>query len=287
MTAHPARLVLLVALLAVLPSVGPASQTLTLPNRSDSVRFLVIGDSGTGGRAQRELAADMTAYRARFPFTFAIMLGDNLYGSERPHDYARKFEAPYRRLLDVGVEFNAALGNHDELNQRFYAPFHLGGQRYRTFTKGNAQFFVLDTNYLDPTQMQWLQDALVASTADWKIAYFHHPIYTAATRGPSLDLRAVLEPLFVEQGVDVVFAGHEHLYERLKPQRGVQYFVAGGAAKLRRGDLRASPETAVGFDRDQTFMLVEIAGDQLAFQTIARRGLTVDKGVITRNPVDP
>lgn len=261
-----------------------ADQELTLPLVQGSVRMLVIGDSGTGDSAQIDVARQMANVRAKFPYDFAIMLGDNMYGSERPQDYSRKFEAPFKTLLDAKIEFHAALGNHDDPNQRFYKPFNLGGQRYRTFKKGNARFFVLDSNYMDPEQLQWLEKELQASGSDWKIPYFHHPIYTAATRGPSLELRTVLEPLFLKYGVNVVFTGHEHLYERLKPQKGIHYFVAGGSAKLRRGDLQKSAQTEVGYDNDRTFMLVEIAGDTLHFQTLTRSGTTIDKGAIQRQP---
>ena len=264
-----------------------AAQSLKLPLGQDSVRFVVIGDSGTGDSGQIEVAKQIASSRSKFPFTFGILLGDNLYGSERPQDYAKKFERPYQALIDAKVEFHAALGNHDDPNQRFYKPFNLGGERYRTFKKGNARFFVLDTNYLDPGQLKWLEKELQASGSDWKIPYFHHPLYTTATRGPVLEARAALEPLFEKYGVDVVFTGHEHVYERIHPQKGIYYFVAGGSAKLRSGDLRKSPITAVGFDRDRTFMLVEIAGDQMYFQTIARTGTTVDSGVIRRREVRP
>lgn len=278
---------LLLAALLACYAVAVTAQDLKLPLIQDSVRFIVIGDSGTGDSQQIEVAKQMAAYRAKFPFTFGILLGDNLYGSERPQDYARKFEQPYQALLDAKVEFHASLGNHDDPNQKFYKPFNLGGERYRTFKKGNARFFVLDSNYLDPEQLKWLEKELAASGSDWKIPYFHHPLYTTATRGPVLEARAALEPLFEKYGVDVVFTGHEHVYERLHPQKGIVYFVAGGSAKLRSGDLRKSPITAVGFDRDRTFMLVEIAGDQMYFQTITRTGTTVDSGVIRRREVRP
>ena len=92
----------------------------------------------------------------------------------------------------------------------------------------------------------------------------------------------MLEPIFVKYGVDVVFAGHEHIYERLKPQKGIHYFVNGGGAKLRGGDTRRPSMTAVGFDTDRSFMLVEIAGDVLTFQTLSRTGKRVDSGSIRR-----
>jgi hypothetical protein len=174
------------------------AQELALPRKSGSVRFLVLGDAGTGDREQFDVANQMVRYGRVFPFTFAIMLGDNIYGSERPQDFDKKFIRPYKVLLDADVEFHAALGNHDDPNQRYYKPFHLDGNRYRTFKKGNVRFFVIDSNYLDPEQVKWLEKELSESGSDWKIAYFHHPLYTTARRGPEVELRAVLEPLVRE-----------------------------------------------------------------------------------------
>jgi hypothetical protein len=263
------------------PAAAPAS---ILPNADGSVKFLVIGDSGTGGGAQYALAEHMVRAHERFKFDFAIMLGDNLYGNENPSDYIDKFEKPYRRLLDAGVKFYASLGNHDEPAQRFYKPFNMGGERYYTFEKGDVAFFVMDTTYMPPAQVQWLQKELETKTNKWKIAYGHHPLYSSGARhGSEMDLRALVEPLFLKYGVDVVFAGHEHFYERLQPQQGIYYFVQGAAAKLRRGNIRDnSPMTAKGFDTDHSFTLVEIEGDRMFFETIARRGQVVDSGVIPR-----
>lgn len=269
-------------LLIALTQTAPAPLQVTLPLRDGSVRFLVLGDTGTGDRAQYEVGALAERYRQAVRFPFAIMLGDNMYGHERPQDYVNKFERPFAALLKARVEFHASLGNHDDPNQRFYKPFNLGGERYRTFKRNSVRFFVLDSNYMDPTQLQWLEKELAASGSDWKVAYFHHPLYTSATRGPQIELRKVLEPLFVKYGVEVVFTGHEHVYERSKPQNGITYFVAGGSAKLRRNDLRRSATRASGYDDDRTFMVVEVDGDQLHFQAVSRTGVTIDKGTITR-----
>ena len=83
--------------------------------------------------------------------------------------------------------------------------------------------------------------------------------------------------------MSVVFAGHEHFYERIKPQKGVYYFISGSGGKLRKGDVKkGSPLTDKAFDRDMSFMLVEVADDQMHFQVISRTGETVDSGVIGR-----
>jgi hypothetical protein len=94
----------------------------------------------------------------------------------------------------------------------------------------------------------------------------------------------VLEPLLVRYGVNVVFSGHEHVYERLVPQKGITYFIDGSSGQLRKGDVIPSPTTAAAFDQDQTFMLVEVTEAQLSFRTISRTGRLVDSGVIRRRP---
>jgi hypothetical protein len=92
----------------------------------------------------------------------------------------------------------------------------------------------------------------------------------------------VLTPLFQKYGVNVVFSGHEHVYERVKPQDGIYYFVLGSSGQLRYHNLRFAGEIQTGFDGDRTFMLVEVDGDKLYFQTISRTGLTIDSGVLSR-----
>jgi hypothetical protein len=270
-------------ILASVVAAGSAAVEITLPRQENSLRMAVIGDSGTGDARQREVGTVMAEAHQMFPFDTVLMLGDNLYGSEGPADYVRKFEAPYKPLLDADVKFYASLGNHDTPNQANYRLFNMDGRRYYSFKapRQDVRFFALDSNYMDPKQIEWIEQELQKTSERWKIAFFHHPIYSSGARhGSDLELRSVLEPLFMTFGVDVVFAGHEHFYERLKPQQGIAYFTNGGAAKLRRGNIVTGTLTAKGYDQDNSFMLVEIAGDELHFQTISRKGLTVDSGVV-------
>ncbi|HJQ83203.1 MAG TPA: metallophosphoesterase [Candidatus Binatia bacterium] len=286
------RLVGLLAGLALVLAVGPASATrVTLPLREDSVRFAVIGDTGTGAEPQYRVARLMAEYRAEFPFEFVLMLGDNIYGRETPDDMRRKFELPYAPLLGAGVKFFASLGNHDEVSQRFYGPFNMNGDRFYTFrsTRQSVRFFALDSNYMSADQLRWLDAELARSDEKWKICFFHHPLYTSgAKNGPSVALREELEPIFVRHRVSVVFSGHEHVYERVRPQKGIYYFVAGGGGKLSRGILRPEQRITVrGFDRGHHFMLVEIVGDELFFQAVSETGETVDAGTLPRPHVEP
>ncbi len=272
-------------MLLITSLVAPAlAQQLQLPNKPGSVKFAVLGDTGTGSSSQYAVGKQAAAWHARFPFEFALLTGDNMYGSDDPKDFQRKFEMPYKPLLDAGVKFYASLGNHDDPNQRLYKPFNMNGERYYSFKPANGvRFFALDSNYIDDKQLQWLEKELAASGSDWKICFFHHPLYSSGDRHGSADLqREQLEPIFLKHGVDVVFSGHEHFYERLKPQKGIAYFTIGNSAKLRKGDILKTDMTAKGWDRGYGFMLMEISDDLLHFQMIGESGQTIDAGSVPR-----
>jgi hypothetical protein len=277
---------------AVAPAPGTASaqapaptRELSLPNRTSSLKFFVLGDFGTGDREQYALAERMAAVQSAFQATFIITVGDNIYGGERPQDFKKKFEAPYKALLDRGVKFYASLGNHDAREQAHYAPFNMGGRTHYSFDapRGNVKFIAIESDYPTPKQIAWLQEEL-ASNNNWIIPYFHHPLYSSGRRhGPHVDLRATLEPLFLASNVTVVFTGHEHFYERTKPQQGLTHFIVGSGGQLRKGNLdKRSTITARGFDTDRAFLAVEIDGDELFFNAIDTTGAVVDSGRIER-----
>ena len=254
---------------------------LTLPGRTASVKFAVLGDFGAGHPAQDRVASQMAALRARFPFEFVITTGDNIKGSQdTPADFAERFERPFRALLTGGVRFYATLGNHDKPANRSYPPWNMNGRRYYTFAVRNVRFFALDSNRPDRVELAWVEQALSGATEDWKICYFHHPLYSNGEKHtPALELRVLLEPLFVRHGVDVVFSGHQHVYERLRPREGITYFVTGSAGDDVR-TLRRSADTAASFDREQTFTAVEVSGADLFYETVSASGVTVDAGGI-------
>jgi predicted phosphodiesterase len=268
----------------------PASQLppgqIALPNKPNTLHFAVIGDNGNGEKAQYVVGEQMLKWHNRFPFSLVVMCGDNIYGSDRPQDYKRKFYDPYKALLDKGVKFYASLGNHDSREQRHYEYFNMGGELYYSFKapKEDVRFFALESTYMDPDQLKWIESELKKSGEKWKIVFFHHPLYSSAyTHGSQLKLRAVLEPLFIQYNVSLVLTGHDHTYERIKPQNGIQYFVEGSSGQLRKGDLRrGSPLTAFGNDTDTTFMLMEIDGDNLTFNAITSAGDIIDSGVFSR-----
>jgi hypothetical protein len=264
---------------------APAQPAVALPNQDGSFKFMVLGDFGTGDREQYELGGQMASLHNRFKFDTAVLVGDNLYGSERPQDFEKKFERPYKPLLDAGVKFYASLGNHDSREQRYYKLFNMEGKLYYSFSpKPDVRFFALESTYPVPEQIEWLEKELSSSGSRWKIVFFHHPLYSSGDRhGSDIRLRAVLEPLFLKYNVSLVLTGHDHFYERVTPQKGIAYFVVGSGGKLRRGNIdRDSGLTARGFDTDLAFLACEITGDQLYFNAISRTGQTVDSGVWRR-----
>jgi len=261
-----------------------------LPNKGDSFKFAVLGDFGTGDRSQYELAEQMAKLRERFKYEIVVMVGDNLYGSERPQDFKQKFELPYKSLLDAGVKFYACLGNHDAREQRYYKLFNMEGKLYYTFNPApSVRFFMLESTYPEPEQIKWFEEELKASGSDWKIAVFHHPLYSSGNRhGSDLRLREVLEPLLIKYNVSVVLNGHDHFYERVKPQNGIAYFVVGSGGQLREGNInQGTGITAKGFDTDLAFMVAEITGDEMYFNVTSRLGQPVDSGVLVRRKITP
>jgi len=275
------------------PLAGPAARgaaqrdaQVPLPNKPDTLHFAVIGDNGTGERAQYDVATQLAAAHDRFDFPFVVMMGDNIYGSDRPQDFVKKFESPYKPLLDKGVKFYASLGNHDSREQRYYKLYNMEGKLYYSFKapKEDVRFFALESTYMDQDELKWTEEELKKSGEKWKIVFFHHPLYSSArTHGSALQLRQVLEPLFIQYGVSVVLTGHDHFYERVKPQKGITYFVCGSGGQLRVGNIdRSTGLTAAGFDTDNAFMVAEIIGDQMTFQAISRTGKIVDAGSLMR-----
>jgi hypothetical protein len=265
---------------------APQAPPVALPNKDGSLKFAVLGDFGTGSREQYQMAEQMAKVHDRFQYEIVVTVGDNIYGSERPQDFVRKFELPYKALLSRGVKFYASLGNHDDRAQARYKLFNMEGRTYYTFKAPDedVRFFALESDYPSREQIAWLEKELSASGEKWKIPYFHHPLYSSGGRhGSDVQLRQTLEPLFLKYGVSVVLTGHDHFYERVKPQNGIAYFVVGSGGKLREGNIEdRSPLTAKGFDTDLAVMFAEIDGDQMYFNVVSRPGATIDSGVIER-----
>ena len=264
---------------AGVPTVAPSTSNavkppLPMPAQRGAIVFALIGDSGSGDLAQEQVAQAMLAYfTGAKRFTFVLMLGDNLYDD----DYTGEFLTPYKPLL--------AIGNHDRDLEIHFKPFNMNDRDYYKFDRGNVRFVALNSNHpRDPAQIQFLDTAFTDAGSKWRICFFHHPLYSSGQHASeSRDvIRPALEGPLVRSRVNVVFNGHEHLYERVVPQQGVRYFVSGGGGRSLYG-VHLSEFDEVGVSQHH-FMVVEIDGDRLLFEAITPEQKLLDCGIVFRTP---
>ena len=259
---------------------GGSTSPLPMPDTRGATTFALMGDSGSGDIAQSQVADAMLTYfdTARH-FPFVLMLGDNLYHD----DYEEEFLTPYKPLLDRGVKFYATLGNHDRDLEQHFKPFNMGDKDHYSFDESNIRFVALNSNRpADPVQLKWLDQVFADAGDKWRIAFFHHPLYSSgqhAAEGRDV-IRPALEDPLVRNHVNVVFSGHEHLYERIKPQRGIVHFVSGGGGRYLYG-FHPSNFDVVGVS-EHHFMVAQISGDTMLFEAISYAQKVIDCGAVYR-----
>jgi len=227
-------------------SIGSATPRLT---------FLVFGDWGTGGKGQKQVADGMSDVRRRLGADLALGTGDNFYNSGVESVTDPQWERKFERMYDSArfpIRFAMTLGNHDygknpdaqvaytQRSTRWFMP-----SRYYTFSlvlsdSTVVQFFALDTQNLvrgsssiRGKQLAWLDSALAASVARWKIVFGHHPPFSNGAHGNNKRLIKELVPILEKHGVTALFSGHDHDLQALRPVNGVRYFVSGGGAGAR------------------------------------------------------
>ncbi len=259
----------------------------TAPGEPDSgFTFAVVGDSGTGSKAQRAVADLME----RMQPDLILHTGDVVYPKGDDADYDPKFFAPYRRIIG-GVPVFPSLGNHDVETKNgapyldnFHLPHneHEDTGRYYSFDWGNAHFVALDSELYyddgggDPErQKAWLDRDLGQTRQSWKFVFFHRPPYSSSEHGSDLVVREDLEPILARHGVDVVFSGHDHDYERTVQIKGVIYVVTGGGGK----DLYEAGESEwTAFSKSVHHAVrVRVDGDRLRLEAVEPNDVVVDR----------
>ena len=268
-----------------------AAISLTLPNDDRSIKFAIIGDSGRGSKEQHEVAAQMVAFRQRFDYKFVLMAGDNIYEGPAtrrrlPAEVRRALQAAARRRRQVLRRARQSRRHQPDLLQAVQhgrpSLLHVRAAGRSDHALGYARAVLRARQHLSDRASRCAGSSRKSteSRAEWKIAFLHHPLYTSGRYGlAARGIRLALESAFVNGGVDVVFSGHEHIYERAELQHGILYFITGGAGSLRAGDASPSPAIARSYDQDYHFMLAEITDEGFFFQAINRTGVTVDAGI--------
>jgi hypothetical protein len=193
---------------------------------TDATRFVVLGDSGTGGAAQVGIMKRISAN----PFEFMLFLGDIAYASGSATQLQTKFFDIYQDFMKY-VPVYPTIGNHERRTRKgdpYFEAFVLPGEeRYYSFDWGSVHFVAIDTTHRDKEQIIWLDEDLEKNKLPWVIVYGHHPMYTNSMRGPQLSIRRAFAKVLTHHKVDLVVTGHEHHYERFKVA-DVNYIVSGG-----------------------------------------------------------
>jgi len=167
--------------------------------------------------------------------------GDLVYdGNDPENEQWDDFFSEIKPFIDAGLIYYPVLGNHEHNSQNYFDKFVLPeNERYYHLDLYGVRFIVLDSNSdlsESSDQYIWLLDKLdnVPTDINFVIAIYHHPLYSTGhhgDEGDKMELREILQPLFVEKKVDLVFNGHDHAYEHLEVE-GVDYIVTGGGGAL-------------------------------------------------------
>ena len=275
----------------------------TVPDkRASALRFLVWGDSGRGNADQYSLISAMQNAQP----DFMIHVGDVMQEEGMAGEFDPFYFIPYQDLIR-NTPVWPAMGNHDyrtNNGQPFLDAFFLprnpsGSERYYSFTYGQAHFVVVDTNQaFDAAFLDWLHQDLASTTTTWKFAYMHHPMYSCGFHGSERGIRNTLAPLFQEHGVDIVFNGHDHDFQRSYPlwnrvlknvdqnpdyrdPKGVIYINTGGGSTVRPTSA-ACDYTSVAFSRTH-FTTIDIDANHLRLRAVDANNVVFDEMTITKN----
>lgn len=257
-----------------------------IPTTDPIFRFIAVADTGTGASGQYAVAKAMTQYYEQHPFNFIILAGDNIYPNGEIEKIEEVFEKPYQPLLEKGVKFYAALGNHDIRTNNGedevkYPLFNMS-DRYYTFRQETVQFFALDTNDNAnwKAQLPWLEQELTRSNAPWKIVFGHHHIYSSGVRGVNKVFVDNLAPILEKHGVQFYVNGHEHHYERTRPLNGITYLICGAGALLRPVGHSEWTESATS---SLSFAVFDVYEDLIVVSGIDTNNQVFDRGIIRLN----
>ncbi len=263
----------------VLPD-GKINRFKTFPQQADSLCFVVFGDTRSDSAMHQAVIDRMSNYS----FDFLVHTGDLVNKGYDTDDW-RRFFAIEANVLASKI-FVPTIGNHEKPFWQYDTLFSLPGIEYfYSIRYANICFICLNTEMeLDGIQKKWLANELnyfsTDSTIDWIFVSLHKPPYSSGSHGSAIDVRQQWCPIFERYGVDIVFCGHDHAYERTKEINGVVYIVcAGGGAPLY--DVGATEWTAYS-EKTYHFCLISVAKKQMKLRAIKPDGIVFDSLVIRK-----
>lgn len=244
-------------------------------------RFVAFGDWGAGTPFQKAVAAQLNREFVLHPFDAVLLLGDNFYPDGNVAKYGQRyFTDMYPELINAGVRFIVALGNHDTIfgHQEDQIRFFKMPGHYYAVQKPGIEFLVIDTNNFakSKVQQQWLIKTLDASKSPWKVVIGHHPIYSSGEHGMNVGLKQTLEPILIKSHTDLYLAGHDHDYERFSPIQGVQHIVSGGGGAYLRNFETNLPASVIRVKANH-FLAFELSGLVLKMRAIDKTGKVIDE----------
>jgi hypothetical protein len=262
-------------------------------------RFSVYGDFGWSAAPGVVAHPPTAAVAARVNESgshFTVTVGDNIYNDGQPGLYDPSWFVPYAPINRTAPLF-PALGNHDVNNStngsyylhNFYLPENgPAGQLERSysFDYGSAHFAVVDTNPFaqnNTATMQAIRDWLAADLADtmqpWKFVVLHHPPFTSdgGVHGDNANVKAHLVPLFAQHGVQVVFQGHNHFYERLNAIDGVYYITTGAGGRSLYAPSNRKPYSARLVANEYSYTRIDMHGPRFDLTQINAAGAVIDQ----------
>ena len=259
-------------------------RTAPAPGSGKSVRFVVFGDSG-GGPLQSAVSEQLDTVH----FDLMLHVGDIAYGGGTLAGLESQFFDAYASILGNVPVFPTS-GNHDyetDAGAPFRQVFSLpenglpaGEERWYSFDWGDIHFVALDTERVEAAQTAWLADDLSRNLLPWTIVYLHRPPYSSGEHGSHAAVRRAFTPIFADYGVDVVFAGHDHDYERTVAIDGVTYIVTGGGGHGTRSVGRSS---FTAFSEDVLhFVYGEVDAERMLLHAIDATGREFDSVRIER-----
>lgn len=332
-----------------------ASYSFTTPpmiGQRKPVRFWALGDGGTGRQEQADVFSAMVAYteKEKRPLDFWLHLGDMAYHTGKDTEFQGRFFESYEPALRSSVCW-PTMGNHEGMTSKgqtgigpYYDAYVMprraeagglasGTEAYYSFNWANIHFICLDSHDLDRKpggpMAKWLKADLEKAKADWLIAFWHHPPYTKGSHDSDkekdmAEMRQHIMPILESGGVDLVLAGHSHIYERsmlidgaygstnsvaennvlddgdgdpngdgayrkslgIHPHQGTVAIVSGnaGAQMSRKGTIPLMKRTMMEYGS----VVVDVEGDTLTGRMINRSGKVRDLfSMVKRGKVEP